>query len=243
MRTTLPRPAPPTREALLHAAGEVFAEVGFQAATVRAICRRAGANIAAVNYHFGDKERLYFEVLRQAMTETLARHPIDGGLPAGASAAERLGAFVRSLLARLFDNREQAWLGRLMAKEMIDPSRALDLMLSERIGPMAAQLGHIIRDLVGLEVDERTVWLAGFSIVSQCLFYNHCRSVVERLRPDLPLDTRAVDLLADHITRFSLAGLRALAAAPRSARRARSLRAHAAARPRAVRRFSYPSLP
>ena len=55
-----------TRNRLLNAAGEVFAEKGFKSATVRAICDRAGANIAAVNYHFGDKEHLYSEVLRFA---------------------------------------------------------------------------------------------------------------------------------------------------------------------------------
>ena len=47
-----------TRQRVLEAAGEVFAERGFRAATVREICQRAKANLAAVNYHFGDKERL-----------------------------------------------------------------------------------------------------------------------------------------------------------------------------------------
>jgi AcrR family transcriptional regulator len=47
-----------TREALLEAAAQVFAELGFRAATVREICQRARANIASVNYHFGDKENL-----------------------------------------------------------------------------------------------------------------------------------------------------------------------------------------
>ena len=56
----------PTKARLLEAAGEEFAEKGFELARVRAICERAGANLAAVNYHFGDKEQLYVEALLEA---------------------------------------------------------------------------------------------------------------------------------------------------------------------------------
>ena len=73
-----------TRRQLLEAAGEVFATAGFRNATVREICRRAGANLAAVNYHFGDKEALYAEVLRYAQQKAFEKYPLLPGVGADA---------------------------------------------------------------------------------------------------------------------------------------------------------------
>src|SRR2546421_3836408 len=55
-----------TRERIADAAGEIFADRGFEGTTVRDICQRAGANIAAVNYYFGDKQQLYVEAVVRA---------------------------------------------------------------------------------------------------------------------------------------------------------------------------------
>src|SRR5277367_4332210 len=90
-----------TRRQLLEAAGEVFAEVGFRDATVREICRRAGANIAAINYHFGDKETLYLEVLRYAHGKALAKYPPMQDLPDDAPPEKKLRVFVHSMLQRI----------------------------------------------------------------------------------------------------------------------------------------------
>src|SRR5579862_7359672 len=92
----------PTRGQLLEAAGAVFAEVGFHSATIREICQRAGANIAAVNYHFGDKQALYSAVLAETFHASLQKYPADMGLSAGATVEQRLHAFIRSFLLRIF---------------------------------------------------------------------------------------------------------------------------------------------
>jgi AcrR family transcriptional regulator len=55
------------RETLLGVAGEIFAERGYEAATIKEITDRAGVNVASVNYYFRDKLSLYIEVLRQGL--------------------------------------------------------------------------------------------------------------------------------------------------------------------------------
>jgi TetR/AcrR family transcriptional regulator, regulator of cefoperazone and chloramphenicol sensitivity len=207
-------PLPPddaTRQQLLEAAGEVFAAAGFRDATVREICRRAAANIAAVNYHFGDKEALYAEVLRYSHKMALEKYPLVPDVGADATPEKKLRAFVHSFLLRIFDTGPTSWHGKLMSREMIEPSAALDSLVEERMRPMAGQLWQIIADILDCPLNHERVRQCSFSIVSQCVFYHHCRPVVLRLFPkDFPQDAAAIERLADHITRFSLAAMKHL---------------------------------
>jgi TetR/AcrR family transcriptional regulator, regulator of cefoperazone and chloramphenicol sensitivity len=202
-----------TRRQLLEAASEVFAEAGFRHATVREICRRAGANIAAVNYHFGDKERLYAEVLRFAQARAFEKYPPFPNAASTAPPEEKLRAFVHSFLLRIFDDGPGAWFGKIMSREMVEPTRALDLLIQERLRPMAGQLRGIISEILGCPPGDERVRLCIFSIVSQCVFYHHCRTMILRLFPEQRLDAAAAELLAGHITRFSLAAMKHLPAA------------------------------
>jgi AcrR family transcriptional regulator len=211
-------PEADTRERLLEAAGQVFAEAGFRAATVRDIVRKAGANVAAVNYHFRDKEGLYAAVLEHFAHAAVAKHPAHGGLAADASPEEQLHAFVRALLLRVFDQGHQSVHGRLMAREMIEPTRALDRIVEQVIRPMYGRLCGIVKALVGPRASLAQIEACAKSVVGQCLFYKHCGAVLERLdgrRPDL----RDLDALADHVVAFSLHGIRGLASGRRKAGR------------------------
>jgi AcrR family transcriptional regulator len=202
-----------TRRHLLEAAGEVFAESGFRDATVREICRRAEANVAAINYHFGDKETLYVEVLRYAHGKALEKYPLLLQVAETAPPEEKLHAYVLSLLSRIFDKGPTSWHGRLMSREMIEPTQALDSLIEERIRPLSKVLWKIISEILHCPVTDERVLSCAFSVVSQCVFYNHCRPAVGKLFPTLlPEDPAAVARLADHITRFSLAAMKVYAA-------------------------------
>ncbi len=55
-----------TKSKILMVAQELFGEKGFDGASVRDIAQKAGVNIAAINYHFQNKENLYFSVMQSA---------------------------------------------------------------------------------------------------------------------------------------------------------------------------------
>lgn len=197
-----------TRHRLLEAAGEVFAEQGFRHATVRDICARAGANVAAINYHFGDKESLYGEVLKYAhRSMTVWAPPRSDARP-----AERLRQFVRSFVIQLFDEGKAAWRMKLMVREMIEPTWALDRIVEEDIRPRSELLQSIVSDILGEGASPREVALCVLSIISQCVFYRNSRPVMERLRPEMKYRPQDVERVAEHIVRFSLAALKHLPA-------------------------------
>lgn len=198
-----------TRQRLLYAAGEIFAHQGFGRATVREICSRANANIAAVNYHFRNKAELYTAVLQHGMAASLQMHPPDSGVSPNASPEDRLHAFIHSFLQRLLIGTAQGAYARLMVREMSEPTAALDIVVREHIRPLSDRLNGIVREILGPEASEESVMQNAMSIVGQCVFYRHAEQVIAKLAPAQKYTPHAIAKLADHITRFSLAGLRA----------------------------------
>jgi len=200
-----------TRERLLEAAGEVFATRGFHDATVRDICARAEANIASVNYHFGDKAQLYAAVLEHCKCVSQSDDSKINELN-GLRAEDRLRGFIAWYMSMLFDTTRPAWSWQLYAREMVDPTPALDHMVETFIRPRMKFLRAAIREIVGDEVPEDRVENSIGSIMGQCLLYKHSLPVVSRLYPDMKFDSAQAVRLASHIAEFSLAGLAAVRA-------------------------------
>src|ERR1700704_6607704 len=111
-----------TRERVLRSAAQLFADRGFKKVTVREICRAAKANVAAVNYHFGDKEGLYREVLAQAI-ETMQATTDAGRLAGeGGSSEHKLRAYIRVVLQAAAGTGHDTWIQQLVAHEIADPT-------------------------------------------------------------------------------------------------------------------------
>jgi AcrR family transcriptional regulator len=193
-----------TRARLLTAAREVFAQHGFQGATVREICRRADANVAAVNYHFGNKDGLLAEALNFAPLEALR----VANAKADACPEVRLRLFIRDFMHMLLDENNSSAQCRIMARELADPTPALDQIVREAIAPLHEFLGGLVREIVGAKADETELRCCVRSILGQCLYYRHSHPVLQRLHPELHYDDQEIEAIATHIADFSLNSLK-----------------------------------
>ena len=199
-----------TRERLLEAAGEVFSERGYEKATVREIVRRAKTNLNAVNYHFRDKEQLYVAVLLNAHQQSTPNMPYIGESIDHLSPEQRLRSFVYLFLQHIFEKGKRAWQMKLMLQEMANPTGAMDVLVEQIIKPRAEFLFSIIQGLVDNKVPPEKVRLFAISVIGQCVHVCLAQPVIMRLNPNIKYDQADVEMLADHITQFSLAAIRTL---------------------------------
>jgi len=196
----------PTRQRLLESACDVFAEKGYRDATIAEICERAGANIAAVNYHFRDKETLYVEAWGRAFHRSLEAHPPDGGV-SEASPQRRLRARILAFLERITDAKSGEF--DILRTELANPTGLLQKAVRPTIKPLKDATGAIIRELLGPRASDIQVAFCLHSVFSQCLHVMFKgRLMKEPGEWDL-LGPKHIEAFADHVARFSLAGIRA----------------------------------
>jgi AcrR family transcriptional regulator len=195
------------RERLLLAAGREFAERGYDAATVRDICAAAGVNVAAVNYYFGDKQRLYIESVKHAHEERVRQVPLPEW-SSGTPAARKLHDFVDNLLERMLGLGQPPWQVQLMMRETLQPTAACRELVEDFIRPHFAVLVAVLDELAGGRLAEAELRRVGMSIVGQCFLYRAAGDVVAMLVPPDELESLHTPVrLADHVTRFALAAL------------------------------------
>ena len=197
-----------TRDRLVDVAAVLFAEQGFDAVTVRDICARASANVAAVNYHFGGKAGLYDEVLRRAIrimqgTTEEIRKAGENQPPEA-----RLEASIRIFLKRIASTRN-TWIHQLMLREVNNPTPSFNLILNEVLRPRMAYVRQAIADIMQCQPDDPRVAMCVLSVQSQ-LFAIVNKPLASRFELP-PLTPDRADALARHIACFSIAGVRRIA--------------------------------
>ena len=200
-----------TKLALILAAGELFAEHGVDGTSVRTIAEKAGANIAAVNYHFGSKENLYTETLRYVALEGSGTRPSafvedDERL----STPERIAATLTQAVKAQFDayyNPEMPpWYARLMIRALLDPSPSFEQMLRQIMVPDHLAFKRIFQKArPGASDMEAQLW--AFSVKAQIVFYVFCRAPVLMLLGRAEYDKFFLEAAAEHTVRSTIAAL------------------------------------
>jgi len=209
-----------TRDRLLHASEQLFASRGFKDVTVRDIARAARANVAAVNYHFGDKQGLYREVLQVAIdaireTNEAGRRAAEGQPP-----AEQLRRYLSVFLRRVL-NPEYETVHRLIQREIDHPTPAMDALVEQAARPRLEFLGAVVAELMECDPTDPRVLRCVGSILAQTIIWVRKNPIAERLGFVFKPTPDNIDMVARHITDFSVAGIRAVAAQRPPSERAR----------------------
>jgi len=199
-----------TKERILNEAEALFAKNGYDAVSVREITTAARCNLAAVNYYFGNKQKLYLEVFRARWVprarrvqayfrESLASQDTVS-TPAVAQALAE--AFLKGPLSD--DERQRQ--SQLMTRELIQPTDAFELLAGEVLRPFFKELADTLRPFMPEGLGNEGLMLNILSMFSMVIYFNFARAVVSRIT-GREYDAAFKDRLVEQIVEFSLNGL------------------------------------
>ncbi len=158
----------PKLDRLIEVAGEIFATQGFSA-TVREICKQAECSVAAINYYFGDKQRLYFRCVQAACEEKERLFPLPT-YTSDTSPAERLQRFVEVMTKRILTARHMSWQNTLMLREILSPTPGVEEMLRTHFRPgfnlLTQVIGEVLGEVDSVELREQFAW----QVIARCMF-------------------------------------------------------------------------
>jgi len=203
-----------TRERLIEAAGQMFAARGFEGATAKEISERAGANPAAVNYHFGGLDGLYEVVLTEARDRTAARgDQLLALFDAPISFEDKLRIILGQVVRGLLSPDSSSWVLRLFGREVTTPSPLGRRLLARTAAPRVARVRALVGAHLGLPAEDPRVSMACISVAAplQLLLIGD-RELVHAIHPTLDLSPAGEQALVEHFHAFVMAGLDAIKA-------------------------------
>jgi AcrR family transcriptional regulator len=199
-----------TRDRLLDEAENLFAQRGYHGVSVREITKAAQSNLAAVNYHFGNKQNLYLEVFRSRwlprasrIQQSFRQSLQNNGNPTPEMVVQSLA---RAFLEGPMSTDERTRHLKLISGELAQPTEAFELVVEQVFRPLFGKLLEDLRKVMPDSVDEKQMVLNVFSILSMVLYFNFARPLITHFvgSPEgADLETR----LVDHIVQFSLNGV------------------------------------
>jgi TetR/AcrR family transcriptional regulator, regulator of cefoperazone and chloramphenicol sensitivity len=177
---------PETRAKLIDAGLDAFGTAGFEGASTRAIAQAAGANLAAILYHFGGKEGLHLAVAehiaeqigkRVAPVLTMIAAPEATASPKAARAA--LHTVVETLADVMLGTADAARWARFIVREQMQPTAAFDVIY-RFLGNAVNNAGRLIGVILGRPPDDETLRVRVFTVMGQVLIFRVAQTLVLR---------------------------------------------------------------
>lgn len=194
-----------TREKLFQAGIKIFAQKGFRDATIREICKEAGAaNINSINYYFGSKETLYREILEKIFSEY---DKFDSEKWELKTPQEQLKALVTNFCKMLYNkNAFASDITKIFVNEMTSPSPFIEDLVDQYNRPRIERHLKIFRNLLGDGATDDKARDCLVSVSGQLLYYSFAWPVFSRLFPDYsPAENH--EAWAEHVYEFTMGGI------------------------------------
>ncbi len=177
-----------TRERLIQAGLTVFGEHGFNGSTTRMLAAKAGANLAAIPYHFGGKQGLYLAVA-EYVADRIAEHllPVveeinesfDNGMDRTA-ALDHLHALYRNFARLIICNEEADTWAALIMREQANPTEAFDVLYNRVMVHVAMASNRLVGMIIGKPIDDPETALLATTLLGQIMIFRTSRATVLR---------------------------------------------------------------
>lgn len=197
-----------TKGKLLSAAVETFALKGYRDTTVLEICNKAGANVAAINYHFGSKVKIFQLSIQQAYKLAESKYPTQGTLSPDSPAEDRLRTFMEAIIKRNFDKGPAGYLDRILRYELIQDDGPHEIIRTEMQNLEKNKILEIISQLIG-SVDPQILESVCMNIISLCVFPPRIVPIFNEAFPG-GANSKLIQQFIDRQVAFALAGINAL---------------------------------
>jgi TetR/AcrR family transcriptional regulator, regulator of cefoperazone and chloramphenicol sensitivity len=207
---------PRADQALIQAAIELFGQSGFDSVGTRALCERAGTNLAAIRYHFDGKDGLYRAAVQHVVDVIEPR--LDFALAAFAEGARMAGddrgrqadlvrTLVRGVLEMFLRQPDVKPFIPFILREFFLPSRHFDVFyqaLPRRLHELTTRIVALVH---GIDPESDTAKVRAHALIGQLMVFNIAREILFRRTGWTDYDDAAAALVIDEVQRVSLRAL------------------------------------
>lgn len=201
-----------TKAQILEAAGRVFAAKGFDRATGKEIAEHSGSNSAAINYYFGGMDGLYAEVLVEAHRHLVSYDEMAAVAKRAASPEDKLRALIALAVPAIVGSTKGAWQLKVLSREFLSPSPVFHVLQDRELLPKRQLVFEIVAAVLDRPVDDPVVTRSCLSVMAPiAMLLTADPKVTALMFPQLGSGKDAAEEMVDHLLRFSMAGLAAVA--------------------------------